>query len=314
MQKERVCYFDVLRIIACMMIVLMHSPMPGLGTPGPVLSGISYLTAPGIGLFFMISGALVLNTDKPVEVFIFLKHRILKIAAPLAFWTAIYNLLHYFKLDGSDRGVMWFLWTLGGLYILSPILIRWLQMASKREIQFYLCLWGIALCYPWLKLVMSLNIGDTSWLYYFHGYVGYFVLGHYLSKYSANKILLSLSLIFVTVALPLLTLFMKWNVNFYEVFRYLSPSVVIASSFLFIMAKRVCFQKEFPAVSWLAQQTFGIYLAHILVMRGILWNTEWMQNMNGILQILVCFVLTFVIALLITAIIKKIPYLRVVVG
>lgn len=311
---SRIVYFDVLRIIACMMIVLMHSPMPGLGTPGPVLSGISYLTAPGIGLFFMISGALVLNTDKPVEVFAFLKHRILKIAVPLVFWTAIYNLLHYLKLDGSGRGVMWFLWTLGGLYILSPILIRWLQKATKKEIQFYLCLWGITLCYPWLKLVTTLNVGDTSWLYYFHGYVGYFVLGHFLSKYSVNRVLLSLSLIFVTVALPLLALFMKWNVNFYEVFWYLSPSIVIASTFLFILANRLCAQKQFPAASWLAQQTFGIYLAHILVMRGILWHTEWMQSMNGILQIFVCFVLTLASALLITAIIKKIPYLRVVVG
>jgi len=42
---------DVIRVIACLMIVLMHSPMSGLGTSGSVLCGISYLTAPGIGLF-----------------------------------------------------------------------------------------------------------------------------------------------------------------------------------------------------------------------------------------------------------------------
>ena len=48
---------DVIRVIACLMIVLMHSPISGLGTSGAVLSGISYLTALGIGLFFMVSGA-----------------------------------------------------------------------------------------------------------------------------------------------------------------------------------------------------------------------------------------------------------------
>ena len=47
---------DILRVIAMMMIVLMHSPIPGSAT-GIVLAGISYLTAPGIGLFFMVSGA-----------------------------------------------------------------------------------------------------------------------------------------------------------------------------------------------------------------------------------------------------------------
>jgi len=45
--------FDVIRIIA-MMLIIMHSPTPGLGTPGIILSTISFLTAPGIGLFFMI--------------------------------------------------------------------------------------------------------------------------------------------------------------------------------------------------------------------------------------------------------------------
>ncbi len=46
---------DLLRVIAMMMIVLMHSPMPGSAS-GLVLAGLSYVTAPGIGLFFMVSG------------------------------------------------------------------------------------------------------------------------------------------------------------------------------------------------------------------------------------------------------------------
>jgi peptidoglycan/LPS O-acetylase OafA/YrhL len=45
MEKMRDVKLDVLRVLACVMIVLMHSPMPGLNTPGAVLSGLSYLTA-----------------------------------------------------------------------------------------------------------------------------------------------------------------------------------------------------------------------------------------------------------------------------
>ena len=52
-----------------MMIILMHSPMPD-SAPGYVLSCLSYLTAPGIGLFFMISGALLLGTELPMGVFL----------------------------------------------------------------------------------------------------------------------------------------------------------------------------------------------------------------------------------------------------
>lgn len=48
---------DIIRVIAICMIVFMHSPIPG-SAPGFILSGLSYITAAGIGLFFMVSGAL----------------------------------------------------------------------------------------------------------------------------------------------------------------------------------------------------------------------------------------------------------------
>ena len=51
---------DILRVIAISMIVLMHSPIPD-SAPGFVLSGISYFTASGLVLFFVISGTLLLD-------------------------------------------------------------------------------------------------------------------------------------------------------------------------------------------------------------------------------------------------------------
>ncbi len=62
--KQRILYLDLLRIIACVMIVFMHSQRAGMGIPGWFLSGSSYITAAGIGLFFMISGALILGKAK----------------------------------------------------------------------------------------------------------------------------------------------------------------------------------------------------------------------------------------------------------
>lgn len=182
---KRILYLDILRIIACVMVVLMHSQRPGMGIPDWFLSGSSYITAAGIGLFFMISGALILGKaktlaeGKELDTFTFLKHRLLKIIVPLAFWSMLYWSLSY--IDASGLGVMWVLWTIGGLYLLSPILLRWLQHASLREVELYLGVWAISLLYPFMKLVTPLDEGDSSWIYYFHGYVGYFILGYYLS-------------------------------------------------------------------------------------------------------------------------------------
>ena len=128
-----------IRLIACLMIVLMHSPMPGLGTSGSVLCGTSYLTAPGIGLFFMVSGALLLkvNFGRPYETRIFLQRRLTKILIPLVFWSLVGWGLEQYGIDNTELGILWFMYCLAGMYLLTPILSRWLSVASKKEIEFY---------------------------------------------------------------------------------------------------------------------------------------------------------------------------------
>lgn len=71
--QKRLDYLDTVRVLACVMVVLMHSPMPADNAPGLFLSTISYLSAPCIGLFFMVSGALLLPVK--VDMFTFLRHR-----------------------------------------------------------------------------------------------------------------------------------------------------------------------------------------------------------------------------------------------
>ena len=58
--KQRDLSLDLLRIVACVMVVVMHSPIPSDNSAGIILSSLSYFTAPCIGLFFMVSGALIL--------------------------------------------------------------------------------------------------------------------------------------------------------------------------------------------------------------------------------------------------------------
>ena len=67
--KERVFYLDLIRVIACLMIILMHSPMPGDNIIGLFAFGSSYFTMPAIGLFFAVSGALLLPNLAPPHFF-----------------------------------------------------------------------------------------------------------------------------------------------------------------------------------------------------------------------------------------------------
>lgn len=317
---------DVIRLIACSMIVLMHSPMSGLGTSGLVLCGISYLTAPGIGLFFMVSGALLLrgHSGKFFDTKGFLQRRFSKILIPVIVWSLVGWGLDALGVKNAELSILWFMFCLAGMYLMTPILSRWLNMASERELKFYLLLWMVTMCVPFVKIFVPINEGDTSWLYYFHGYVGYYVLGYYLQTYAGKRewlsvrkmVVLGIAFLLISLIIPVVLLILNVETDFYSVFWYLSITVALQCIVWWIVVKRL--MKNVPKIpNWiveLSKLSFGVYLIHILVMRNLLWKTEWMQNMNGLVQIVVCAILTFTIGVLISWVISKIKYVRAIIG
>lgn len=309
-----------------MMIVLMHSPMPDLGTAGVVLCGVSYLTAPGIGLFFMVSGALLLKKEmnKPFDTKLFLQKRFSKILIPLVFWSLVGWGLEQLGIRNTELGVLWFMYCLAGIYLLTPILSRWLCGASVKEVEFYLLLWLLTMCVPLVEIWMPINEGDTSLLYYFHGYVGYYVSGFYLQNYKGKgwlwtnigKVMWGIVLLLFSIVLPLAFFVLQIEVDFYRVCWYLSITVALQCVAWWSLVKKMmkAATQQPVWVGVLSNLCFGIYLVHILVMRNFLWEMEWMMNMNGIVQIVVCTILTFLISVAICWSISKIPYVRKVIG
>lgn len=322
--------YDLLRVLACMMIVAMHSPMPNEQANGALVSALSYLTASGIGLFFMISGALLLPIKQSTS--IFLKKRFTKMLYPTLFWSLFYLCMNVWlrgedvswkcsllSLPFSAQGnpVLWFMYTLLGLYLLAPILSRWLQVASKRELTFYMGLWVITLCYPLLRYVVDVNTSNTGVLYYFTGYVGYFVLGYYLKRFPnvfpMKWMFFALGIAF---GVPIACRLQGYKIDFYDLFWYLSIFVVIQCVFWWKVIGRVNNVGRFAnLLILLSNLSFGIYLVHIFVMRYILWHWSLILNIsNHALQTFTIASLTFVISALISYIISLLPGARYIIG
>ena len=271
--KEREVSFDLIRVLACLMIVLMHSPMPTMGISGMLLCGVSYCTAPGIGLFFMVSGALLLkkNVERTFETKVFLQKRFTKILIPLIFWIFVGWGLAQCGVENTELSILWFMYCLAGMYLLTPILLRWLSIANVKEIEFYLLLWLVTLCVPLVKLLYSVNESDTSWLYYFHGYVGYYVLGFYLQNHwekrmsMGRKVALLIVFIAISLVLPVSLFVLKVEVDFYSLFWYLSITVALQCIVWWCVVRRLI--RNVPAlpkfVVELSKLSFGIYLVHI---------------------------------------------------
>lgn len=330
---KRVLYLDIIRILACVMIIAIHAPIPNTGLSSYVLSIDSLLTAPGIGLFIMVSGALLLPVNMPTEQF--LKKRLGKIVFPTVFWTAFYFLVAIYtdRVNLSEglysllsipfgpqfNGVLWFMYMLAGLYLLAPILSAWLRQASRSEVRFYLFLWSITLCYPVIRNFIGVNETHTGILYYFGGYAGYFLLGYYLKTYVDRMALWKyLLLMMLPISIAAVLKILQVSIDFYDLFWLLSIFVVMMAVAWFMLIKR----RDIPynAESVLHRNLvlvsnccFGIYLVHIFMMRSVIWQWEWLYDL-GVIQILTVTLLTFAGSFAMTWLISYLPGAEYIIG
>ena len=323
---ERNYKLDLLRVIAIMMIILMHSPMPK-SAPGYVLVGISYLTAPGIGLFFMISGALLLGNKLNTSVF--LKKRFTKIVFPTIFWALFYLIINHIShpynlsdgikiilsipFSAQGHGVLWFMYTLAGLYLITPILSKWLRTASRKEVEFYLFLWGISLLYPYLSQIFFIDKSPTGILYYFTGYIGYFLLGYYMNTYSESRVIQIVIAAVFALIIPLALYGSGLDFDFYSMLWYLSLPVA-SMAFVWFYFVNQSSNKELKLISEVSRLSFGIYLVHIFVMRDLLWRIGLIIDLPGLLQIPIITFVTFGISFFVVKLISYLPYSKYIVG
>lgn len=320
MNKDRIYHADVVRIVACLMVVLMHSPMPGPKLIPIFTSGLTYFTMPCIGLFLTLSGYLLLPVKtNPSESFYFALGRVKKYLLPLIIWSLIYmtangtfvsgdikQILHSLcsMLFSPQEGVLWYMYVLVGLYFVAPVISPWLQQTNKKTLQIYLMIWGISLLVPFLMPFISFRIGEANILYYFSGYLGYFLLGYYLKVYDIKikpfNAILGIFCLMALYAGYQLYLADK-QLNFGEVFWYLSIDspilVVLWWNVLRTIADWVKNSKSWiqRRIVHLSNISFGVYMSHILIMRYGLWKTEFIQNIdNYIVQTIVVFLITII--------------------
>lgn len=329
---NRYIHFDLLRILACLMIVAIHASLPGDQSDSLLLVSLSYITAPGIGLFFMVSGALLLPVKQ--RTCTFLRRRFMKIAIPTLIWTLFYLCSNAWLKDepltwhtilsipftAQGNPVFWFIYTLLGLYLLAPILSPWLAVANRKEIEFYLCLWAVSLCYPILRLFVDINLSNTGILYYFSGYVGYFLLGYYLKTYPERvSYRWLLPAFLLSMVIPAVCKWKNIEVDFYSMFWYLSIFVAIQCVFWWklvgSLSSRWTSKMERPVLSEVSKLTFGIYLVHIFIMRYLLWKWDYILGIHAYwVQTVTIIIFTFVGSLIISYLISLFPFAKYLIG
>lgn len=297
---------DILRTFACFLVVWQHVTecyyiLPDFkilnNSDTSVIGWINSLTPIEVPLFVMISGYFLL----PIKTGIiqFFRKRIIRVIYPFIIWCIIYALYYVFKNGdtwkdflinilnipvnfGTEVGHLWFIYMILGLYILTPIISPWLEQCSKKQLQGYLLLWALTNCLPYIHLIFPSILGECFWnpspmLYYFTGFVGYYILGFYIRRHGAISSKKSLVLIIIgylfTVAVYQYRLNTATNISELELgWRFCSINISIMALGVFSIVKNIRW-KETGIISRfitdLSSKSYAVYFIHLMIILSL---------------------------------------------
>lgn len=299
------------------------------------------LAGPCVPLFIMLAGALLLQpskVDEPLKVFF--KKRWRRIGLPFLFWGVAYFAWRFF-VNGEAltagsvlQGVLtgpyvhfWFLYLIVGLYLITPLLRVVVTHSSSKILQYFLLIWFVGTAVVPLLTLFGPFVLNTD-VFLWTGWLGYFILGAYLIKVRWRPSILYSILVFgllwtaIGTYLVVGTIGERLSQFFYQSFSF---SVIMASIALFQLLSAVPPQKiasRFPRSNRLlhqiSQNTLPIYLFHVMVIetlqKGYLGFKLSLTTMNPILEIPLATFVTLFICLGLIIPLKKIPYLRRLIG
>lgn len=349
--KSRIIYFDWLRIISAFFVVMIHVSaqywydIEVSTSKWQFMSAYDIIGMAGVPVFFMLSGALMLDDSRKTD-FKKTLRKVLSMIIIYHFWLLFYNLFSYvigekafsdfslkevlyLVLNGQGIYHLWFLPELTLLYLISPLLKE--VFKEKRFCEYYLILYlifGIIIPSIFLFDVPFKTTFDSlyrrSSLEMLTGYIGYFVAGHYIHRFvnirntTKTRLLLLLTAIIgyaITISVNAFDAITKGSAstlaNTPLDFSEFITAVSIFS--LFKLLNKPVLDKSASLVLYLSGLTFGIYLMHPLVI--MIFMKLGMNTLmpHTCIMIPVFTLLIFGITALLTAIIQKLPILRLLI-
>jgi len=348
--QRRVPYLDILRVVACLLVILIHTPIRqyDIYYNTPSIAGAVYtvLVAVNCNLFFMITGALLLPVAMPGRSFV--KRRLRVVLPPLVVWTVVYLLEHALLLHNFTprlltsilfhpvEGLLWYVYVLLVIYVTLPLASKCIAAIGKRGVEMLLVLWVLSSFIPYQHGVfMEASQYSHNMFGAFANYYGYVLLGYYLHRYGMPvftrrhgwkwALLLTLGI----VGAPLLEFLVQgnfgitWQQHIDTVTCDISVNNIAMATLLFVVVQRFAprryDRKDHPATAtwWplLSRCTFGIYLSQMIVLRQVVWPiTPWLGRTHWVVDSLVSAVIAFLVCWLLVLLFKATPVRRFVVG
>ncbi len=346
MQKERIAYFDLIRVIAGILVVMVHVSAQQIesleveGTAFAITNAFNCLAFSGVALFVMISGALALRPEREMDLQTLLLRRTLRFFVLYYIWKAFYQVVAMLEKGESltvaavkndvvlalvqKRGYyhLWFLPMIAILYMAVPLVKK--SFAEKKLCRYFVTALFVPtlLHYEFKFKYLLVDFFTSNDFYLFGGYLGYFVLGHYLHNWRGEITVKKRVLLYVTGALCFLAACILGTLDSRAVGAFSShmntpfaATTFFTAAALFVAGqsaegKITSSAKTEKIFSFLAGTVFGVYLLHPLAL--LLWKSAGLTTSlcTPLLSIPLLTVCTAVLSGLATALLLKIPVLR----
>ncbi|MFI3314395.1 MAG: acyltransferase [Rikenellaceae bacterium] len=187
-KKHDITWIAVLRIVACLLVVLAHACDPYVS--GTSVEGFNAgamwgtLARPSVPLFIMLSGVLLLPTS--LRLTDFYKRRLNRILTPFIFWSIVSPWLFYILTQSIDTVSptieadshtlistiqasymwifnfsfstipYWYIYMMLGVYLFIPIISSWIKEATQSELKTLLYIWLFTTVIPYIQAAAPL--------------------------------------------------------------------------------------------------------------------------------------------------------------
>lgn len=345
-KAKRNINFDLLRIIACMLVICCHVATVEIES-GPIFTEkwISAHILNGIGhtgsiLFLFLSGTLLLDDQYNFQPKKFYLNNFLKLLVAYQLWVIAYNVIGVIQRGNFETAYLkdivinsiagqagyhfWYVPVLLGIYLILPMLRAICKASKWVPVYFVALFFAIQIVFNAIlsfdfkyKYFVELLINRIPLTLVNH-YVGYFVMGYVLYRFlKEEKIkrpavcggVFFIGGIIIGLSADLVLSVQSGTpvTTFNDIFT-ISSCFSAVGMFLLMNAKQITFREKWQRmVVTLSGLTFGVYMIHPLFMGAVITLWRYMDFLPRIILIPFLVIILFIISAIPIWIFSKIP-------
>lgn len=325
MHKTRNINLDLIKVLACIGVVLLHTTMVGFKETGSwnLLTYLYYLGTYSIPLFFMVNGYLLLG--KRNITYSYILQKIKWILITVSSWTFIVWLFKrdfavnpIKKIIGSllQKGYFSQFWFFGALiliYLCLPILRKFLN--SKRSYLYILSFFvATGLIFELVNIILQMPLQSyviqtfRLWTWFF-----YYILGGLIAQFDKEfikkgiKRWMKIASVLLMLISPLILFFLAKTIyhNLFAEYFYDILFVKIVSLGIFLTVLTLSLEENKSKwIVTLSNQTMGVFIVHTYVIKVL----EKLLGFSYTGAYLLFPILTLCVSLIVVSLLMKIPY------